>query len=244
MKFLFIFIIAFSSYAQDISYHERLQNIVQMAKVVPGFSKSIINKNNLGVLGGMYVQTEWQLKTGRDKLPAWRHINYHLTVEPFAFFKSYLVEGKKACEKFKTNDHPISQDKVCKAWVKYFYFADIRRGPRLGLNLKAKANKLLWEAHDLAILFALQKEPYLFSKMDSPIDEKDYLRGWVTFVHVLSKTSVPTSEFFVRILSKASSPQCSPLGARGCELRDLPLAPKLFVKEMIRRGKKSGLSFL
>ena len=227
----------------QLPYEDRLQNLLEMAEVVPGYSEMSFQGRNLGALGGLYVQTEWQLKTGRNNIPAWRYFNFHLVVEPHTFFQDYLKDGPKdACSKYRTeviHKNKISRERACRAWVRYFAFTDNRiHLDEPTLALKHKANEILWKAHDVAIDHALQKYPRVFTDMVNPV-ERDYLKGWFKFVHVLAKTDMPTSELFIRLLAKPSSPQCAPLGTPGCELKDLPVSSRIFVKQMIEFGKDS-----
>lgn len=221
-------------------YPDRMINIMEMAEVAPGFSEMTYKGRNLGALGGLYVQTEWQHKTGRDKIPAWRYFNFHLVVEPHTFFNDYLNYGKNACQRYVSDilvKNKISRARVCRAWVNYFSFTDNRintQEPTLALKLRA--NEILWKAHDVAIDYALQEYPRVFKDMVNPI-ERDYLKGWFDFVHILAKSKMPTSEQFIRLLAKPSSPQCAPLGTPGCELDDLPVTSKIFVMQMIELGK-------
>lgn len=222
----------------SMPYEDRLINILEMAEVSPGFSEMVYRNRQLGALGGLYVQTEWQLKTGRDQIPAWRYFNFHLVVEPHTFFNDYIKYGPKSCDRIKTNTIGINRKRVCETWVAYFRYSDNRFHTEPTLAKKVRSNELLWKAHDMAIDYALMINPNVFKNMKTPTLERDYLRGWFKFVHILAKTKMPTSEFFIRLLAKPSSPQCAPLGAPHCTLSDLPPTSQIFVREMVKMGRR------
>ncbi len=228
MHILLLVLLTFSLPVWSQTYDERLEYIEEMAGFFPGFVNNSYKGRTLGALGGIYVQTEWQQRTGRSDIPAWAHINKHLTVKPYKYFLDYLKEGPSAC----TNQE-------CIAWMDYFQNTDVRvHGLFATRSKKFTANKLLWRAHEESIKSALNEEPDLFDKMTTPANERNYLKGWVSFVHVLATSRMPTSEFLVRILAKPTSPHCSPLGTPDCDLRHLSPASRIFVSELIKLGAR------
>jgi hypothetical protein len=202
-----------------------------MAKFFPGFINHQHHDRKLGALGGIYVQTKWQMQTGRNKIPAWSYINKYLTVKPYEYFLAYLTSDRRYCQR----------NQACLAWRDYFEFSDIRTHGLYGsASKRIEANRLLWRAHEASLSSALSENPNLFLLMKTPSPEKNYLEGWIRFVHVLASSHMPTSEFVIGLFARPSSPHCSPLGAPHCEVKHLRPSSKIFVKNLIKIGESDG----
>ncbi|HXH74856.1 MAG TPA: hypothetical protein VNJ08_07815 [Bacteriovoracaceae bacterium] len=214
-----------------VQYPERLIHIEEM---VTELEISALEPG-LGRMGGIYVQTEWQMKTRRDQIKSWNTINAYLTVKPYQVFNNYLSQASKACE-------GISNKRLCQAWLKYFSYADAKKNYGLILpGMQQQASRLLWLAHEISIEEALKDFPGLLDDPKVPQEERQYLKGWIKFVHILATSRLPTGEKFVRLLAGQTSPDCSPLGAAHCRVQDQPRAVKMFIKKMIAYGSDHSM---
>lgn len=197
----------------DVPYSERLAGLEEMA--------ADMEHESLGVLGGLYVQTHWQLVTHRDEIPAWNHINSYLTVKPRQFLLTYLEKGEDSCD-----------TDLCSTWLDYFQ-AEFNGYHR-------SAQHLLWKAHLASIFQAIEVKPGILNDEQVPLDERNFLKGWIRFVQAMAKIRLPTQERFIRRLSTPTLPQCAPLGAPTCEVQDLPLTVRVFTKRIIRLGERAN----
>ncbi|WP_374076052.1 hypothetical protein [Bdellovibrio bacteriovorus] len=195
-----------------------------MGKIVPG--RPIRYGHAVGLLGGLYVQTTWQKASRRDEIASWYHLNSYLTVKPHEFFLSYLTYGSKACS-FHTRKN------LCLLWLKYFFAADVRRdSPR-----RDDVGRLLWRAHMESIYTGIRDRPGILDNPAVPFEERYFVKGWIRFVQHLANINFPTTEKISQSLSDKGLPLCSPLGAKWCKVRQLPLVKRAFVKKIILLGR-------
>lgn len=226
MKFIFVLLSVFVFGALSegkTSYVERAQFIRKMAEIVPG--KTSRHTPSLGLLGGLYVQTKWQDASGRDGIVSWNHINSYLTVRSYHFFLNYISYGREAC-------HYEDHQELCHEWLNYFLAADIRN-----LESQSVTGRLLWRAHMSSIYTALRDRPDVLDNMQVPSEERYFIKGWIRFVQYLADINFPTDERLAQILSNKTLPECAPLGAEYCRVKNLSFLKRTFTKKIIKLGK-------
>lgn len=208
---IFTFLISLSTFAQ-VPYENRIQNIREIAQST--------GNGNIGSLAGLMVQTQWQLDSHRDQIPAWNFINSYLTIKSHHFLQLYL------------QDLPCQENEMhCLSWMAFFAKRD------QNLHSPHNVSIYLWRAHMDSIYTALRDNPDIFNSVDQ-IEERNFLRGWIRFVQILADVNFPSTYFISQVSSKKLLPKCSPLGASHCQLKRLPRLQKVFVKKIIWIGKR------
>jgi hypothetical protein len=183
------------------SYEERLAQVrelgIEAPRVVLPFGGS---HRRSGLWAGILIQTEWQLRTGRDEFEMWSILNHSLTTLPFNIYQSFKSDSESACKSFKE-----IQD-VCEAWVK-FYKAEA---------LNQRSQKLMWKAHTLSLKSSLEHFYDLFVRFERewPLETR-YMLNWIQIIHIVERLNVPSHDFVARPISRYQA-RCAPLDDRDC----------------------------
>jgi len=191
-------------------YAKRLQILEALATRYPGQVEARNRYGKYGLWAGIFVQTEWQRRSQRDRIPLWAAMNYHLSVEPTTYAK-LLEDAGSHPDPAKVCALSLSGD-VCKGWVRYLTGA--KQGLPPGTLLK-----LLWRAHTTAIVHALRTQRARFDAVKTTTLERHFWASWIEIVFLLEASRFPTDGATSARASALLMPPCSPLGAPGCTLR-------------------------
>ena len=140
----------------------------------------------LGLLGGIYINTSQQQKTSRGQFAIWSLPNSALTVEPYAFFQDFQ-EGR-SCDaspfisKFgakRVQWRHLSTDRieVCKAWHRYFAAAKLLPTTSVPTEKQiAVTRRLLWKAHSYSLfhVWALNIDVFHRSLIDGKVPPAEF----------------------------------------------------------------------
>jgi hypothetical protein len=190
------------------SYAERLRILEGLAQRFPGHVETGNPYGKYGLWAGIVVQTEWQLRTHRDRIPLWAVMNEHLSVDPSTFANFYVRSGSHDAGAVCGG---LFARGLCEPWVQYMIGADEHRTP-------ATLQKLLWRAHTNAIVHALRTQRRIFDAVRTTPLEREFWAGWIEIVFLLEASRFPTDGATSMRASRLLMPPCSPLGAPGCGL--------------------------
>lgn len=195
-----------------------------------------------GLLAGLVVQTEWQEQTGRDENILWNRFNYSLTALPYKIFQDFKDNhDSSVCFQYDYRQIPehlqLLALRGCQKWQQYFSLMSRRaRLSRLGpliIRYEIQGQELLWQAHTKTLHLVEKLYPEMYRKSDLPLDELNFLRGWLVSVEMLDTLNFPTRAFLTQTISDLFMPQCFPLGAQHCLVSNLSKKRELFVRSVI-----------
>lgn len=195
--------------AANPPYAKRLQILEALATRYPGQVEAGNEYGKYGLWAGIVVQTAWQQRSHRDRIPLWGLMNYHLSVEPTTFARLLEKAGSHATPESVCTSS-LSVD-VCRAWVRYLIGAKQRLAP-------ASLLALLWRAHTNAIAHALRSQRARFDAVRTTRFERNFWTSWIEIVFLLEASRFPTDGATSARASELLMPPCSPLGAPGCTL--------------------------
>lgn len=198
----------------DTPYSKRLQILEALATRYPGHVEAGNPYGKYGLWAGIVVQTTWQQRSHRDRIPLWGIVNYRLSVEPTSYAALLQRAGSKA-DPGSVCALSLSAD-VCEAWVRYLTAARQNRPP-------ATLLKLLWRAHTTAIVHALRTQRRRLVTVQTTTLERRFWASWIEIVFLLEASRFPTDGATSTRASALLMPPCSPLGAPGCRLTPLDL---------------------
>jgi len=189
-------------------YADRLRMAEDLAARFPGHVEEGTRYGRYGLWAGIVVQTDWQLRSHRDRIPLWALMNAHLSVEPSTFEDLYVRSGSHDARAVCGGRFA---PELCEPWVRYFVAADAHRPP-------ATLQKLLWRAHTNAIVHALRTQRRLFDAVRTTTLERQFWTSWIEIVFLLEASRFPTDGSVSQRASRLLMPPCSPLGTPGCTL--------------------------
>jgi hypothetical protein len=190
-------------------YARRLQLVEALATRYPGLVERGNPYGRFGLWAGIVVQTTWQQRTHRDRIPLWALANYQLTVESstFANLLDHTQPGRDATAICATS----RQFDACHGWVSYFLAVRQQRPA-------ATLLKLLWQAHTTAIVTFLRSQHDKLDAVHTTTLERHFWASWIEIVFLLQATGFPTDAATSTRASALLMPPCSPLGTPGCQL--------------------------
>jgi hypothetical protein len=190
-------------------YAKRLQILKALAVRYPGQVEASRPYGKYGLWAGIVVQTTWQERSRRDRIPLWGIVNYQLSVEP-SRYEALLRRADPHADAQTVCALSLAPD-VCRGWTAYLIGA---RKPLPPATLLA----LLWHAHTTAIVHALRSERARFDGVRTTVPERRFWAGWIEIVFLLEAAHFPTDGATSARASALLMPRCSPLGAPGCEV--------------------------
>jgi hypothetical protein len=189
-------------------YSDRLRIVEGLAARFPGQIEKGSPYGRYGLWAGIVVQTEWQLRSHRDRIPLWAVMNGHLTVDPSTFANFYVRSGSPDPSAVCGGLFAVGQ---CEPWVAYMIASDRHGKP-------AALQALLWRAHTNSIVQALRTQRRIFDAVHTTALERQFWGGWIEVVFMLEASHFPTDGATAARASRLLMPPCSPLGAPGCGL--------------------------
>ena len=239
---------------EDSSYPRRLDAVKQVAHRFPGRLRPGASPyRDLGLLAGIYLQTKWQMDSGRDALSIWFLVNQSLTLAPLVYSQEYEANPHQPCEQsdyvrtYPTRDPdraPLTQVATCRAWKEYFRASDAaaadlasedpRRRLKGGWLQRTKVTQLLWDAHNTAIRHSIWQYAEEFTKVPVPEEELSFWRGWIRLVFFSEKVAPSTTDLLLRPFLVATMPERSPLGMEGFRIEDQPALRRAFLVWLTR----------
>jgi hypothetical protein len=245
------------------AYPARLAAIREVARRYPGRIANVGHQyREMGLVAGIYMQTQWQHESGRDELPIWFLVNEMLTLAPYAYMQEYQANPGLPCEQSpyalahptrSAAVAPIHIEDACRTWKDYFRACDdVKRdlsskNPLVRLrgawNQRTVVNRKLWRAHTTAIRFALWQYRDEFAGVDVPEPELAFWRGWIKVVFLSEKISPSTTDLLLKPFLTLAMPPCSPLGASSCSASEQPPLRSAFLAWLMR-GKVDQQEFL
>jgi 1,4-dihydroxy-2-naphthoate octaprenyltransferase len=230
----------------EVGYEARLAGVETLGRAFPGHVSvwDVSSTRELGLWGGIYLQTAWQQESGRDRVPLWRLINTLLTVWPSALAKVFAHEAEaidcaREAMKLTRRDGEIpTAVEACESWQEYFLAVE-SRASFLG------AQRLLWKAHTTTLRMGLEvwSDVLSLSRSALPVDEGDFWAGWASFVFDLERVVFPTYGSAIGPVNENCLPRCAVLGSESCRVETLPrLTQQAFARAMIARGTANSKS--
>ena len=204
-----------SSELQDLEYDTRLHDLQELALRFP--SKTFAG-DTYGLLAGIAIQTQWQQKSFRSKLPFWFLLNASLTVQPYSYAQVFSSDQspENLCKKNPDSQSqiPVSSFEVCLAWMKYFHYHESATLMlyKQGLYFDTQEEVLqaqLWQAHTGSLVYALWQNKAQFEALASqyPLEYQFWL-GWINITFLLESLNFPTRVLLSKALSDIYMPPC------------------------------------
>jgi hypothetical protein len=212
------------------SYGQRIAYIDDWGHQYPGYIPgSELPLDGLGLAAGIMQQTLWQKDSGREHQPIWHLVNAGLSIQPYRLAIEYQRDGDLDCQhgafvsRNPTRDPghaPLTRADVCGAWRTYFIVSDAVRDRQVGSDPLAQsiAQRCLWDAHTQSIAHELWQHEAKLRDDVVPELERRFWANWVGTVFVLADMVYPTTATLTSFFSSLLMPDCSPLGAPGCQL--------------------------
>lgn len=228
-------------------YKERLKALIRLGERFPGVREQQSNSEEdplagLGCLAGLYMQTSWQNRSGRNESAFWSILNYSLTKHPEKFAREY-ESGNLIPASEPAGDGKLTENDLRQAWYSYFRASDAARAkplrPGNALDWIAAENdhpqKALWDAHCKSLHFFKQEYGDFLAAHRDPETEDDLERSWFTFVDYLAEVNFPTTSKYAEPILNHTMPEGGILGKQ-LELTELKGTKFLF------SGLMAGLS--
>ncbi len=179
-------------------YPERLRMVRELARNIPGVR---YRKTPLGLFAGIYLQTQWQLESGRNSIPHWYLVNEMLTAAPYHYYRDFRAD---------TESEYVPRDaRLRKLWYRYF-----REAEEIQKRYRVRSLLLpffLWQAHTSSMKFVIAENPILLTGKDITKEEFAFWKNWVRFILLGRYVPIPTTVSIVGPVLSHTMPTCSPL---------------------------------
>jgi hypothetical protein len=224
-------------------YEDRLKTLIQLGERFPGVKEHDPDKDDplagLGVFAGLYMQTSWQKRSGRDESAFWSILNHSLTKYPEKFAKEYEA-GKFVAPSKPRSDGKLTENDVRQAWHSFFKASDAAQARPLRPGnavdwVKAEEDhpqKALWDAHCKSLHFFKQEYGDYLAAHKDPETEDDLEQSWFNVVDYLAEVNFPTTSKYAEPILSHTMPEGGILG-KDTKLGDLGGTKFLFSGLMV-----------